>query len=249
MKKVIDAALAICLFLLTGSALAVNVIAPSDENVLYTGRWDFSNPTVPWAQAKASSIIVNFQGTGIAVDIDGGNSEYLRAIIDDDALNSVKFQLVDGLNILASGLADTTHKLELVKETDHSRLHLLGIHLDDGKSLEPAPVRPPRRIEFYGDSNQAGFSLESERNQSGSHLQGAYYTYPGIVARMFNAEHVNFSKSGATTSSLITAHDRIERSSSSPQWDIRLYQPDLVVINIGANDRVQVRRRKSKYHD
>ncbi len=249
MKKAIDAALAICLFLVTGSALAVNVIAPSDGNILYTGRWDFSNPTVPWAQAKASSIIVNFQGTGIAVDIDGGNSEYLRAIIDDDASNSFKFQLVDGLNTLASGLTDTTHKLELVKETDNSRLHLLGIHLDDGKFLESPPVRPTRRIEFYGDSNQAGFSLESERNQSGSHLQGAYYTYPGIVARMFNAEHVNFSKSGATTSSLITAHDRIDWSSSSPQWDFGRFQADLVVINIGANDRGPVRRRKSKYHE
>ena len=42
-----------------------------------------------------------------------------------------------------------------------------GFELDDGRSLSAPPARPPRRIEFYGDSNLAGYSLESERNQGG----------------------------------------------------------------------------------
>jgi hypothetical protein len=80
-------------------------------------------------------------------------------------------------------------------------------------------------------------------------LQGAYYTYPGIVARMFNAEHVNFSKSGATISSLNTAFDRTDWNSSSPAWSFDDFPAEMVVVNIGANDSSPDRRKKSSYHD
>lgn len=239
-------AFAICTMLM--AAPKATVIDPSDENILYTGRWDFTDPSVPWCQAKASSIIVNFEGTSIGIDITGNSSDYVRAIFDDDAAGSIKIPLVGGVNILASGLTDTTHKLEFVKENDKGRMYVYGIHLDDGKSLVDPPERPTRKIEFYGDSNQAGYSLESERNQGGSHLQGAYYTYPGIVARMFDAEHVNFSKSGATIQSLDTAHDRTDWNSSAPPWDFSNFQADLVVVNIGANDSGADHVRKNRYH-
>jgi lysophospholipase L1-like esterase len=232
-----------------GLVRAATIIDPMNPDILYTGRWDFSSPNRPWAQAKASSVIVNFQGTSIAVDIEGNTSDYLRVIIDDNALGSSKLQLQNGLITLAYGLSDTTHKLELYKENDNGRLYLNSIHLDEGKNLASPPARPRHKIEFYGDSNQAGYSLESERNQGGSHLQGAYYTYPGIVARMFNAEHVNFSKSGATISSLNTAFDRTDWNSSSPAWSFDDFPAELVVVNIGANDSGPDRRKKSSYHD
>ena len=239
----------IALYLLGNGAQAATVIDPSDSNIQYTGRWDFSDPSAPWSQAKASSIIVNFQGTSIGIDLTGNSSDWVRAIIDDDAAGSVKIPLVNGVINLASGLSDSTHKLEFVKENDQGKMLIYGLHLDNGKSLSAPPARPSRRIEFYGDSNQAGYSLESEQNQGGSNLQGAYYTYPGIVARMFDAEHVNFSKSGATITSLDTAHTRTDWDSSSPQWDFNDFQADLVVVNIGANDSGPTRRLKVRYHN
>ena len=59
------------------------VIDPSDSNIMYTGRWNFSNPSVPWVYWQGSSIIVNFKGTGISIDIDSGSSTgQYREVID-----------------------------------------------------------------------------------------------------------------------------------------------------------------------
>ena len=175
------------LFSLVAGVCGAAAVNPSDPMIQFVGRWDLSDPSRPWCQAKSSSISLTFEGTRIAVEVDGDESDYLRTIIDGNAAGSVKFRLSDGLNILAEDLEDTTHTLELVKETDAGRLHVLAVRLDEGKALVAPPERPPRRITFYGDSNQAGYSLESERNEAGRRFEGAYYTYPGIVARMFDA--------------------------------------------------------------
>jgi hypothetical protein len=238
----------LCLVIMSISAQAATVITPDNPNIQYRGRWDDSNPSAPWCHAKSCTIIANFQGTSIAVNFSGGSSDYIRVIIDDDALGSVKIPIPAGLTTLASGLSDTNHKIEIVKETDQGRITFNGFELDDGKSLNSPPARPPRKIEFYGNSNQAGYSLESERNDGDVALRGNYYTYPAIIARMFDAEYINFSKSGSTIGSTDTAHVRIDWSSSTPLWDFSKFQADLVVVNVGANDKGPDRRKKDKYH-
>ena len=102
---------------------------------------------------------------------------------------------------------------------------------------------------FYGDSNLAGYSLESERNLGGSHLAGCHYTYAGITARMFGAEYQNISRSGATISSLNTSFDRIDWTTNSPGWDFTSDPTDFVVVNIGANDYFRPKsQNKNRYH-
>jgi lysophospholipase L1-like esterase len=234
------------LILATGTAGAATVIDPSDASIQYTGRWDFSNPSQPWAQAKASSIIVNFNGTSIATTISGGSGEKLRAIIDDDVASSSMIQLQSGVSqTWASGLADSGHKLELFKETDHDRMTVTALTLDTGKTLSAPPARPTRRIEFYGDSNVAGHSLESERDQGG--YEGAYFTYAGIASRMLGAEHVNHSLSGAWTTSLLNSHDRTDWNSTNPTWDFSNFPADVVIVNIGANDTGPKKKIKDSY--
>ena len=237
-----------CAMLICGIAQAASLIDPSNPNIQYRGRWDYSNPSAPWCHAKSSTIIANFQGTSIAVSFSGGTSDYIRVIIDDDAQGSGKIPTPAGLTTIVSGLSDTIHKIEIVKETDQGRMTFNGFELDAGRSLDTPPPRPPRKIEFYGDSNQAGYSLESERNDGDVALRGNYYTYPAIVARMFNAEYVNFSKSGSTIGSTDTANNRIDWSSSSPLWNFNNFQADLVVVNVGANDKGPEKRKKDKYH-
>lgn len=224
------------LVFIAGSAFA-DSIDPSDSNISYTGRWQDSDPSSPWAQAKGSSIIANFEGTSLAVTLATVSGEYYRVIIDDDAGGSAKIQIPSGSQTtLVSGLADSVHKIELVKETDKGRATFRGFELDSGRGLVAPPARPPRRIVFYGDSNLAGYSLESERNQGGASLQGSYYTYAGITARMFDAEYHNISKSGATIQSLNARYDRIDWGTNSPSWSFGEFVPDVVVANIGANN-------------
>ena len=223
---------------LTDAAVTID---PSDSHIQYTGRWDFSNPSAPWCGWQGSSIIARFHGTGITATFDSGDTtEYFRIIIDDDQANSNKIPVFNTIQTytLASGLVDSTHKVEIVKETYSNmgnKATFYGFEVT-GAGLVSPPARPPRKIEFYGDSNLAGQSLEHEQNQSATNLRGSYYGYAGITSRMFNAEYHNISKSGATISSQNGVYDRIGYNYSTPKWDFNNFQPDVVVVNLGAND-------------
>jgi hypothetical protein len=239
------------LFSLTGAAQAVTPVDPSNPNILYTGRWDDSNPSQPWSYWIGSSIIARFEGTSIAATFQAGNTDYFRIIIDDDATNSTKIPVGSGASTytLASGLRDGIHRIEIVKETDVGNWTFSGFELDDGKSLAAPPARPPRKIQFYGDSNLAGYSLESERNESGRHLRGSYHGYAGIVSRMLDAEYHNVSRSGATISSLHNRYDRIAYGYPNPTWDFSNFPADVVVVNLGANDVGRPKSTiKANYH-
>jgi len=224
--------------LLLGASARAESIDPSDANILYTGRWEDSNPSRPWAQTKGSSVIANFQGTSVAVTLSMSHGgERFRIIVDDDAAASSKIPIPSGVSLtLASGLPDGIHKIEIVKETDIGRATLHGLELDTGQSLAAPPARPPRRIVFYGDSNLAGYSLESERNATDYSLAGSYYTYAGITARMFDAEYHNVSWGGATIETLNASYDRVGWNSPNWIWDFNRFIADVVVVNIGAND-------------
>lgn len=225
-------------------------ISPADPNLQYIGRWDDSNDAMPWSHAQGSSVITSFTGTSVSVTWDLAANDYFRVIIDDDAAASKKIAFPSRRPLtLASGLAPGPHKLELVKETEAGRATFLGLELDAGESTVASPPRPTRRIAFYGDSNLAGYSLDSERNQGDSQLVGCYYGYAGITARMFDAEYHNISRSGATISSLNNAYDRIDWTSSTPRWDFSLYAVDVVVVNVGANDYWRPKSwTKNRYH-
>jgi hypothetical protein len=133
-----------CLFLLASYAQAAVTVDPADENISYTGRWDDSNISAPWAFWKGASIIVNFRGTSIAADLSSTSNDYLRVIVDGDATVPPKIAVSSGTGVvvLASGLTDSVHQLEIVKETDSGRWTFRGFELDDGKALVEPPDRP-----------------------------------------------------------------------------------------------------------
>jgi len=240
--------------LLLGILLAATTqaatVSPSDPNLQFIGRWERSHPSEPWAYAQGSSLIASFTGTSISATFDVPADEYFRVILDGDADTSVKVRFSSGEPLtLAHNLVPGTHRLELIKETDDGRATLLALEIDDGESIVPSPARPARRITFYGDSNLAGYSLDSERNQDGPQLVGSYYGYAGITSRLFGAEYQNISRGGATIPSLNTAYDRIDWTTSSPVWDFEDNPADVVVVNIGANDAWRPKNvNKVRYH-
>jgi hypothetical protein len=251
MKKRIFILLLLWTTMICSAALA-NTVDPSNVDIRYTGRWDHSTPA-PWAYWIGSSIIAKFTGTSISATLSASNTNYIRVIIDGNAADSVKIPISSGEQIyeLATGLtADSNHTVEIVKETDAGRLTFHQFLLENEKGLIELPDRLLRKkISFYGDSNLAGYSLESEQNQSDQSLRGSYYGYAGITARMFGAEYENISRSGATLRSMNNAFDRIDYWSRDPAWDFNKFQPDVVVVNLGANDVGRPKNRiKSYYH-
>ena len=99
------------------------VVAPTDPNIQYMGRWDFSNPSLPTIAWQGGAITVNFSGTEIKATLDADDTanhwEVFRVVIDDDYSTTYTFSA--GPNptqyTLASGLSAGVHKMVLMKET------------------------------------------------------------------------------------------------------------------------------------
>ena len=113
----------LALLLIVSSIASAVVVDPSDSNIQYMGRWNFTNPSLPEAAWQGTAITVNFEGTGIKATIDGGSPsthpESFRVVIDDDYSTTYTFTADAGPteHILASGLDYGVHKLVLMKET------------------------------------------------------------------------------------------------------------------------------------
>jgi len=213
-------------------------IPPDAPELRYAGRWSFADPTAPDAGWQGSSVAVRFDGTDLAVTLDAGSrAEHLRVIIDGDHHGSTRIEAPAGeaTYTLAEGLEPGEHVVELVKETyAGSNLRIQGFEAIGWSVLsDPAPTR---HIELYGDSNLAGDSLMSEKNEGGWHLVGSHFSYAGITARAFGADYHNLSTSGETLNNAPSRYDRQDRGDASSTWDFAAYTPDVVVMNLGAND-------------
>ena len=216
-------------------------IAADDPNIRYTGRWDLSDPTAPWAGWQGASILVTFHGTEITAQLDPGQSEeWFRVIVDGDHFASTKLRAPLGINdlVLATGLSNEPHTIELVKETykgTNATFHGFTV-LSPSIGLVANPPEPSKRIVFYGDSNLAGDSVEHEQNNASWEFRGSHFTLAGNAARMLDAAYQNISTSGETISGANNRHDRTDWWDPSSLYDFTRFPADLVVVNLGAND-------------
>ena len=215
------------------------MLDPSDTGLHYVGRWNFDDPSQPWAGWQGASVAFNFDGTDADVTLNPGSStEYFRVIIDDDHLGSTRFAATSGVATysLAEGLEPEPHKIELVKETYIGTNWTLNGFTLTGAGVLDAPAAANRHIAFYGDSNLAGYSLMHEEDNSAARFFGCHFTFAGVTARAFEADYHNVSVSGETLSGMKSMYDREDYYDNTPTWDFSKYVPDVVVMNLGAND-------------
>jgi hypothetical protein len=213
-------------------------ISPANTNIQYQGRWNFSNPAVPWVYWQGSSILVSFDGTGISLDIESQSStEQYRVVLDGVAQPDRLYVIGRQTKVLASGLAPGIHTVQLMKETwvgGKSFFHGLEVA---GKGLVAPPPRPDLRIEFYGDSNMDGSSSYSEKS-SGN--MGTYYAFPAMVTRMLGAEMNLQAVGGAKLDSngdtdvrsFIFSEDYYNQDSDYRSG----FDPHIIIVNAGAAD-------------
>ena len=223
------------------------VLAADDPNIRYTGRVDFVDPEAPRLSWPGTSIRARFEGTSLAATFDDDNgNNYVAVVIDGGPPTTFRLPQTATSLTLASGLADGTHEVEIVKKTEGccgaGAFSFLGFELDAGKNLAPLPPRPSLRLEFYGDSNPAGYSCECTCDSGSAQFKSAYDAYPAVVSRLLGAEYHSMSWSGIGISSGFTSRpmpgvwNRVIQESATPIWDFAGTPPDAVVINLGAND-------------
>lgn len=221
------------------------------EHILFTGRFDFSNPTLVYFSNPGCSLKANFNGTGISASFSsaGQNPSFLYGIIDgnDDPKKRTLITISEDnptSYVLAEGLPSGNHTIELVKETEYNtQVAFYGFHVEGGELTNP-PERPPLKLEFYGDSNAAGMNVFDPMDQGSDIDHSAYYSFPFITARILNAESSNISMSGVGMTdrpwrNLLNLYNLINMDdvpSGHNVWDFSQYTPDAVVINLSSND-------------
>lgn len=153
-------------------------------------------------------------------------------------------------------------RLTLVKlsENAFSKIGVISISAD-GEIIPTEPVSD-RRIEFVGDSITCGFGIEAEHTCDGFRTaqENSRINYASLTAQHFNAEYnlVSWTSIGVYSNSVKEDVDVPDDSWTMPKiyfhtdkatdgwtgnwenpemWDFSRFVPQLIVVNLGTNDK------------
>jgi len=234
------------LFICFLSSQAQNkMVAYNDPAVFYEGRIFYQNnaAVLSWPGNSASVV---FKGTAIsAVLQDKDTANYYNVIVDEKVVAKIHTDTVKRTYVLASGLKNGKHKVQLFKRTEWDKGLTLfyGFEMPQENKLLSPPSPKKRKIEFYGNSITCGYADEDTKTDSWfGYYENNYLTYAAITARHFDAQYSCIGKSGigiqVSWFPLIMPemYDRTNPKDSTSKWDFSKYTPDVVVINLLQND-------------
>jgi len=230
----------------------MNTILPTNTNIRYMGRIDFSNPDKPLFAYPNVTIKAKFEGTSLNLllkDYNGSDftNNYFQSSIDDGT--PVKFLVTSSQQTypIVKNLTDGTHTVKIVKITEsyNGECQFLGFQTDTLKNLVAAEPLPDLKLEFYGNSITCGYGIEGGLQPASDNSSKAY---PSVVAHELNAQFHTISYSGIgvvkgfPTFLMSQMYNRtIANTSYSPfpannAWNFTQYIPDYVIIELGTND-------------
>ncbi|WP_158502040.1 SGNH/GDSL hydrolase family protein [Vitiosangium sp. GDMCC 1.1324] len=230
-------------------------VSPQAPELRFSGRVDRGDPQGPRLSWGGTSLTVRFTGTSLG----------LRLLdmpkVQEYAPNRFRFSVDGGpfrdlyvgegrlLYRVAEGLPEGVHVLRLEKETESvvGETQFLGLELDPGARLLPAPPGLSRRIEFVGDSGLTGFGVEGKNELCtfNAETQRNSLTWASLTAQALGAEasFIAFSGKGVAvnysndpTPTLPRLYERALPYREDSRWNFKSWVPDAVVIQLGSND-------------
>jgi lysophospholipase L1-like esterase len=230
-------------------------VPPDASELRFSGRVDRSAPEGPRFAWSGTSLTVRFTGTSLGLRLrelpkkgEGGPNRF-RVSVDGQPWRDLYLDWVPVLYRVAEGLPPGEHVLRLEKETEAlvGEVQLLGLVLDPGARVLPAPPAPSRRLEFIGDSGLTGFGIEGKDVKCGfsPETQRASLTWPLLTAQALEAEAFLLAVSGKgvavnynddPTPSMAQLYERTLPDREDSRWDFQAWQPDAVLIQLGSND-------------
>jgi hypothetical protein len=220
----------------------------------FYGRWDLTEPSKAVTVNSGSHVTATFNGTGISATFDtspnSGEIPTVSYTIDGGEL--VEKELSPTLE-LASGLGAGEHTVTLFTRGMDEKAErwtpplvsctvFLGFTVAGGNIVPTA--RPERlKMEFLGDSITEGVALHAQ-GPSGQ-TTATWRTdgprgYAALTAQELGAEwrQVGFGRQGLT----IVGNGGVPKAQDAFNWfysgvERDAWQPDVVVINQGTNDR------------
>jgi lysophospholipase L1-like esterase len=196
------------------------------------------------------TINARFTGTQVSMNLnDGSNQNRFTVVVDGGTPKTITTTSGQTLLSLASGLTNGSHELVVWRNTEAS----IGVSQFTGLSsfgtggalLAPDPAST-KRMEVIGDSLSVGAGVEGNAACPGGidAFTNNYLAYGSIAARAVGADVVTIAWSGigvyrnfdgSTTNTMPVRYPYSIPNDATP-WDFSLYQPDVVVINLGTND-------------
>ncbi|QBN18216.1 SGNH/GDSL hydrolase family protein [Flavobacterium nackdongense] len=239
--------------LILGVILWSNSILAQKKNIpfnhpkiKYEGRIAFKDSAacINWS---GSSISLNFKGSEISAILkDADTANYYNVILDDSVISKIQLDTVKRNYVLASGLSEGKHKIQLYKRTEWGKgqTFFYGFVTNENDKIVSPSKPKKKKLEFYGDSISCGYGNEVLNGQdSGTgHFENHYLTYGAITARHFDAQFhcIATSGIGITISWFPTimsdTYDLTDPHDKNTKWDFDQYSPDVVVINLFQND-------------
>ncbi|MBQ7515684.1 MAG: hypothetical protein IJS96_05325 [Schwartzia sp.] len=233
------------------STASLKEIPADSPYIQYFGRWDVQDGVYRCGYG-ATYIRMNFTGTRLAADMEGGSVRW-QVSVDGGAFRCLRPQGRD--TVLAENLSPGPHRVLFVRlgEGIAGINTIRGFTVDDeAELLPPAPLKK-RRLEFVGDSITAGAMNDGQ-------YTGDNYTDVGDndmafgpqLARMLDADYSVIAKSGqgvvhnyseAWPWKGVHAKDSYawtlfcnEFRPDNRLWDTERFPVDAIVVALGTND-------------
>ncbi len=234
---------------------SLRLFEADDKNIQYTGRIDFTNPKKPRFWAPGVYIRARFQGSECAVVVNdevlyGKSHNYIEIAVDNQRPRRIQTQGASNIIPAAQGLSPGAHTITLCKDTEAGIGSLEFVGFRCRKLLAP-PAKPPRRLEFIGNSITCGASSDLSDRPCGQgewyDQHNAYLSYGPVTARALDAQWHVTAVSGiglmhSCCNMAVTmpqVFSSMDLRDSARAWSFQRYQPDAVTICLGQNDGAQ----------
>ena len=200
------------------------------------------------------NIQAHFTGTQLSMAVNNatGNNR-ITVVVDGGTAKIISLASGQSTVSLASGLPSGTHDIVIWRNTEASpggTTTFSGLTaFGTGGALLAPDAAPARRIEVVGDSLSVGAGVEGDSACTGGidAYTDNYLAYGSVAARAVSADVVTIAYSGIgvyrnygettpTAASLTMPRRYPYAIPDTVSWNFALYQPQVVVINLGTND-------------
>jgi lysophospholipase L1-like esterase len=240
-----------------GKSVVVNA---NNENISIIGRADFKAQYPTFSHAGIQ-IKFNFKGESLAVglsDITDGFEEHLNyynIYINDTLVSVLEIKPLGKWYDIDYSFNNRTVEVMIFKRTEAMCAGGVfeGLKVDEGAIISKSKAKT-KKIEWIGDSFTAGYGnmISNAAPPKGNPNTGFHAinednskAWGALASKTLNAEYMctafsglgiyrNYDNSEDTT--ILNIYEQVTPGVLNVKWNFSLYQPDLVVVNVGQND-------------
>lgn len=250
--KQLTAILLTAIITVSAAAAPKTYNATDSSAVRFCGRTlvlpDNGGVSFDWTGVYAETIL---DGKALNLHVSDKGTNFYDIVIDGKKTGTFSVSNTDTVVSIADNLPRGPHTVAIRKRTEGEK-GTATFHefiLPRGGSLKATQPRA-RHIEIIGNSLTAGYGTEGPDRNAPFLLEteNCNLSYSTIVPRFFDADYTLIAHSGmgvnrnygdSVRNSAVTMRHRILQTfdkDTTATWNFAVRKPDLVIINLGAND-------------